>query len=410
MTDPDLFAVLDRATDRIEPVDAPQHAAVSALNRARVVRIRRRGMLAGAVAAAAVVAVVVATSLPGNDRSDAPVDPAPSVPTVPTVPDSAVQATWEPRNAADLPQRDSILPATIEPPTDAGQLPLSGAARLVLEDGKAGLFLLGEDDTWAKAQAPSGSAYKSSLSDDGTMLANLGDGGLFVTDVSDGTWRRLELPRGPAGAWTGLDVRVQWRGNAQLVLSNYGMGIAVVDVDGRGTPTADHFDTARIFGYTDAPDGVGLVFADGGNGAVIREVEGGAVKRSFSADALNHVWQPVATDGRVAGVVSGIPRADRPTDHSGIVVLERDGYAAMSYLPIARTTYTPGADSVAFGVGGVRPIAWLDDQTVLLTNAPTFGRPWSLVAWDVESGELSLVSAGASTVQLVGVARDLVMD
>ena len=128
------------------------------------------------------------------------------------------------------------------------------------------------------------------------------------------------------------------------------------------------------------------------------------------ADALERVSLPVASDGRLAGVVSGIPRADRPTDHAGVVVLERSRYATEAYLPIARTRYTAGVNGISLGVSGVRPLAWLDDRTLLLMHAPAFGRPWQLVAWDVESGDLSLVSTGTSRAQPAGVARDLVHD
>ena len=39
----------------------------------------------------------------------------------------------------------------------------------------------------------------NALPDDGTMLASVGPRGLWVTDVRDGRWRRLELPPGPDG-------------------------------------------------------------------------------------------------------------------------------------------------------------------------------------------------------------------
>jgi hypothetical protein len=110
-------------------------------------------------------------------------------------------------------------------------------------------------------------------------------------------------------------------------------------------------------------------------------------------------------------VVDGIPRSDRPTDHAGVIVLDRrDGYAATAYLPIARTHYNPDVGMVSVGIDGLRPLAWIDDSTVLLSRAPALGRPWSLVAWDVDSGELSLLSEGGSTTRPLGVARDLVRD
>jgi len=131
MTEPDLFSVLDRASQDVEPPMEPHHAATAALSRARTIRTRRRGLVAGGVAAVAVLAVVVATGLPDLDRSDPPIAPAP---TVPVIPDSAVLPPWDPRDATELPQCASRLLATLLPPVDAGPLPLAGAARLVLSD------------------------------------------------------------------------------------------------------------------------------------------------------------------------------------------------------------------------------------------------------------------------------------
>lgn len=408
MTDPDLFSVLDRASQGIEPPTAPQHAAAAALSRARTVRTRRRGLVAGAVTGLAVLAFVVATGVPGLDRSDPPIAPTS---TVPAMPDSAVQATWDPRGASDLPQRASALPTELDPPPDASDLPLAGAARMLLGDSQDGLFLLGQDGIWAATTTPSGSAYGSALSDDGTMLASAGPQGLWVTDVRDGKWRRLELPPGPDGIWGGIDVAVTWRGDRQVVLRSMGMGIATVDVDGAGSSTPTTYNTAGLYGLAHAPDGVAIVSGMGADGPVIREVADGSVSRSFDTGALERLWLPVASADRVVGVVDGIPRSDRPTDHAGVIVLDRrDGYAATAYLPIARTHYSPGVGIVSVGIDGLRPLAWIDESRVLLSRAPALGRPWSLVAWDVDSGELSLLSEGGSTTRPLGVARDLVRD
>ncbi|GAB3763620.1 hypothetical protein FB382_001154 [Nocardioides ginsengisegetis] len=402
--DQNLYAVLDRATDAIAPVDSPHHAAVSALARARVVRNRRRGLVAGAVAAVAVVAVALATSLPGADRSAPPIAPPT---TVPAMPDSAVQDTWDPRDASQLPRRSTSLPADLDPPSDAADLPLDGPARAVLSDGDRQLHLLGADGTWAAFDAPSGSSYVTSLSEDGTMLANAGPAGVFVTDVRDGTWRELGLPPGPASMWTGLGSSLVWVGDTRLLVRSPAAGVATVAVDGNAKPTATTFDTAMVSGVAMDPGGTEVVFGIGRDGNVIREVADGAATRSLDADALERLSLPVASADRVVGTVSGIPRDDRPTDHAGLVVLDRPSYVASAYLPIAGTTYEPGVGIAGLGVDGVRPLAWLDGSTVLLQHAPTFGEPWQLVAWDVETGELSLVASGTSRSQPVGVARDL---
>ena len=257
------------------------------------------------------LAFVVATGVPGLDRSDPPIAPAP---TVPAMPDSAVQPTWDPRDAGDLPQGDSALPKTLEPPPDAADLPLAGAARMVLGDAEDGLFLLGQDGSWAATTTPSGRAHGSALSDDGTMLASVGPKGLWVTDVRDGRWRRLELPPGPEGVWGRIDVTVTWRGDGQVVLQSVPMGVATVDVDGSGSSTPTTYETHALYGLAQAPDGVAIASGMGEEGPVIREVADGSVsgastpaRSSVSGCPLPRwtVWSAWSTASRAP--------TDRPT-------------------------------------------------------------------------------------------------
>ncbi len=402
---PELSGVLTRATDGIEPAEQPHHAASAAWARARVVRNRRRGLAAVAVAAVTVLAIAVVSGTQSLDRSNPPIAPSP---TVPAIPASAVQATFDPDAALELPQRESNLPATLDPPADASVLPLPTAASLVLRDPDDAIFLLGTDGTWARTKAPSGSAHHSVLSDDGTQLANLGEEGLFVTDVRDGTWRELELPNGPEDSWTNFAVMLRWQGNERLALASPGAGLARIEVSGGLAPSVDPSVT-MIMGLAPVSDGSLILFGRDREGAVISELVDGQESGSVDATALPDLQVPVASEARVVGIVNGIPQQDRPTEHSGVLVLEREGYAASAYLPIAGTRYTPGI-SIGFQAGDVSPIGWLDEQTVLLAHVRSTGRPWSLVAWDVESGALTLVSRGGPDTQPASVARDLVAD
>lgn len=407
--DTDLSAVLDRATDRIGPADSAQHDALAALARARVLRNRRRAGVVGAVAAVTVLAVVLAVTGRGLHRADAPV--APST-TVPQVRGDVVQGVWDPRTAPDLPPGSTGLPADLTPPAHPAALPLPGPARAVLDHGdRPVLDLLGTDGTWAQAQLPSGTVNGAALSRDGTMLAVLGGGAVWVTDVREGTWHRLALPSdGQSAMWTSIAVRPSWIGDTQVVLDGGGGGVAVLSADGSAEPTSGYFGVAMVSGLAVTPDRTSLLFGVGRHSKVIREIRDGRPVRTYDASALERFSLPVASRDRVVGTVSGIPGEDRPTDHAGVQVLDRTAtYATTAYLPIARTHYQPGLGIAALGVDGVRPLAWVDGHTVLVqTGSSSYGPAWQLVTWDVDSGDLALAAEGGPRTHLAAVAADLV--
>ena len=388
MTDLDLFAVLDRATDGIDPADSPQHAALSALSRARVVRNRRRGLVAGVVAAV-VVAVVLVTGVHGLDRSTPPITPSP---TVPEMPDSAVQNTWDPRTATSLPPRATVLPARIEPPADAGPLPLSGPALLVLSDGGNRLDLLAADGTWAAMKAPSGSSYVTSLSDDGTMIANAGPRGVFVTDVRDGTWRRLDVPPGPPSCGPTSNYAGLARGHAAARPAG-GLGLGILDVG--GATGGRHLAPAGLVSGLALVPTAPSCSSGPGRRPMIREV---ATERRRGPsmpirwDGSGCRWPP--TPGSSAGV--GDP-AGGPADGPRRRPRARAHRVRRRGLPADRRheVRAGGRDRRVSATVCARWPGWTT-STLLLDHSTSLGRPWSLVAWDVDTGELSLVSSGAS--------------
>jgi hypothetical protein len=409
VTDPTLHPVLDRASDGVRPTRSPQHAASAALVRAHVVRRRRRaGGLVGAVVAAVVVAVAV-LGVPGN-RAEPPIAPAPTAPPAHGVADDDVQPELDPRTAGSLPQLDSVLPTSVAPPSavaDLGRLPTSSPVRLVLGAGRSRLLLLGEDDTWTATRTPSEEASTTGISDDGTMLASIGPKGLWVVDVREGTWRELALPDETSSWWTGLGTRVQWQGD-RVVLSNLGQ-LLTVPVDG-GAPDTAPLTSRRIVPTTGfvplgADRALVLGARRGGGGPVVAEVEGGRLERIVPTAALERLFHPVVTEDRIAATVNGIPREDRTTDRAGVLVADRGTFDATAYLPIAGTRYRPG-----IGVdtpGGITAWGWLGGDTVLLGTDPHRIAPWRLLAWDVTSGEVSLVATGEARTQLVDVAGGL---
>jgi hypothetical protein len=256
--------------------------------------------------------------------------------------------------------------------------------------------------------------YATALSDDGTMLASLGEEGLFVTDVREGFygWRQVELPDGGPFGWVFGGTRLHWQGDTQIDLSVHKVGVATVDVVGGDSSGPDLPDDVQVYAYAVAPGGGAVAFGQGMDGRFVNfDLEDGAVVRRVSPPSTPRVSEPVANETRVVGVVTAVPPVDGSTpEHAGLVVLEREGYSASAYLPLANTRYLQDIGNT-LNPGGVTAVDWLNDQTVLLQHAPaSFGKGWTLVAWDVETGELTHVSDGPGTLQLVGVARDLVAD
>lgn len=405
MNETELYAVLDRATDAVEPIEGPQHAALSALARARVVRTRRRGLVAGAVAAVAVLAVWVAVGIHGTDRAEPPIAPSPPAR---GIADADVQPTFDPRAASSLPPASSVLPTRLQP-SAAGGLPSTGPVRLALAAGEDRFDLLVEDGSWVTTRSPAGETYTSGLSDDGTMLAAVGPQGLWVVDVQEGTWRQLAPPDATLSLWTGLGTHVSWQDDVHVVLDNTG-GILIVPTDEGAPRERLSFDQLRFDQRAYAALGAGRAVLSGvdDSGPAVVEVADDEATRLVPAAELGTWSLPVANGERVAATSPGIVRDDRPTQHSGILVLDRGTYDAAAYLPIARTRYEPGVGVTS--AGGVRPWGWVDANTVLLGDEPNRGKDWTLTAWDVESGDLSLVATGDAEAYLVAVAADLVQE
>ncbi len=376
----DLHTILDRTTDRIETPDL----AASALAGARVVRRRRIAVVSASAAIVAGVAVVFGVS--GSERADPPIAPPSEVP--------AVQPVFDPRQADSLAFRDAGLPETMNPPADVPSLPMDEPAALVLRGEGANLFLLTADGRWATTQTPSGARYYASLSPDGTRLASVGemDGRLFVTDVQDGAWREIPVPDGMRGLFVGT---INWLTTEELVIWSGGEAWTV-PLDG-GEPRGERrMPTVGFGAYTLAPDGLEISFGwdrpttDSPTRArIVAETRDGTVLRTFTTDALGNILGAFADEDQVVAMEETTGDVTTTTERDGIVVLDRDDYTPTHLLPLK-------------GLHSVSPLGWLDDGTVLFiwSNSASTGSTWVLVAWELESGELTRVTTGTSEATL----------
>ena len=374
MNETDLQTVLARATDRIE---APGLGA-GAFSAARRRRSRRRRGLAagGAAALAVVVTIVVSTGLASGPRTE-PLPretpgpgPTPDIELeVPEVPESAVQELWDPRRVTELPPGEDLpLPSSLDPIITALS-PLDGQMRgiAVVSTGPY-LFVLDRQGDWHTVGAPAARLPDGStaLSADGTRVAFTARGGLWWRDLDgDGGWQRTPYPDGFA-------IKEERRPPLEIdadgrILIGYGVDRPAWSIDpvtGESAPLTFALDRAEP-----APEGSVLLWpvTDRTSVAAVREVRG---------------W-----DGEREG-------ADWP----GLIAMRGEDLTTRAYLPIRddNAYYTEN--------GGLRPLAWVDGDTVLAWVAPRSGTGVSktahLFTWNVETGELGHVSSLPATYEV----------
>lgn len=387
MNDPSLHDVLDRATDLIE---SPGLAAAS-LAEARRRRTRSRGLTSALASAAAVVVLVVATRVVAGDPTtqDAPADPASSASTrmpvvAPAIPLDRIQPVWDPRGIEDLPVLDLGVPRVLPVGLD-GEVDTAVA----LLDREDAALLVGRDGRQAPLDLPAGlAAWRTvSLSPDGTRVAAVGVSGFFWRELG-GPWTRVDVPVSVLGQ----GIEVTWiPGGDAVVLRGDRAGVRV-DL-GTGERRELGFLRGHV-AWAPAPDG-SVVAGSGPAGASElseRDLEAGRVVSRTYLGPLENLQRPVVGDASIAAARANTSFPDPPAadDRDGLIVLGRGSLATRAFLPVRDESshYVDG--------GALTPRAWLDADTVLFSVVPKGAATAYLVAWHVDTGELSRVACWPS--------------
>ena len=384
----ELHALLDRATDAIEPPTL----AGTALRTAHRRRARRRGAAATTFAAAVVAAVVVTIAQVGGSTDSAPpVAPTSSLPSsapATSAPGPIEQAEWDPRTADDLPAaRDDLaplVPDTIDPPAASPALADEPdvVAVLAVEEGGT-VHVLTTDATWRTVPTAGGS-LSVDVSPGGNRLTvdyYAGTEGATVWDLATGASRVLPFPE---------DYRPyehSWRfvNDDTLLL-----------VAGPDSWTVNAFTGAAertpepVTGLSIAVDPAGelLSSADFDEPNVLTDHAGGRARKVSMARTgrLSSLHASVTT-------VVGTTYNGRPFS---VLVADRRTLTPQTVLPIRNPDDN-------YGKGGLAVAGLAKHGTVLLrvTRIGPLGDGFNLVAWDPVSGDLSRVADNPVTRQVV---------
>ncbi|GAA4753850.1 hypothetical protein GCM10023350_43970 [Nocardioides endophyticus] len=372
----ELHDLLHRATDRI---DGPDLAA-RALTGARRRRARNRGVVAAVAAAAAVVAVVVSVELTtGGARVDQPpvLSPSPSptqgVATAPAIDPSRIQPVWDPRTVEGLPVTDlgvprvmeSLVPGVVTRPV------------AVLDDGERAR-LVGGDEVMAELPLPDGLGDRRivSLSPDGTQLAAVGISGFFWRTL-DGDWEQVRHTR-----VSGEAPQVTWLPDGSGLIGRDWNSAVRVDL-----PSGDVEELPF-------PLDVGQ-FAVGPEGAVVATVPRQVIEwhegregARWATGPLDGLVLPAVGTNEIAFARANVLFDDERgvADRDGLIAVDRETFETRGYLPV------PDDHDYYVHAEELRPVAWLDDDTVAFTVLPEGSPKEYLVTWNVETGALSRIS------------------
>ncbi|WP_412541357.1 hypothetical protein R8Z50_01715 [Longispora sp. K20-0274] len=378
-------------------VQTPEDLAAAAWAGAGSIRRRRFLIGGGAVALAGLFAVSSRVSL----------TPAPES-TIEPPPTALPKIVWfvpEPAVLSTLPRRPTGLPGQLTPPASAPTLASRPTPRaLALVGNIEGVYALGADGEYRLIQEldPSipGWVQPSSLSADGTRAAFGQRGVIFVADMPTGVVRRFEI-----GGYHG---QLTWLPDGRLLSA--------------GGARSRVFDIAAVTVRPVAYDVESVAVGSGPDLVVLDPTLAGK-------PPVLSVWPASATDAEPVGpgdgpLPTGAPRTSRDiavgTDlrwvgyWDGPAWLRKDlivrGCNAGSMrVPVKKGYGTPQFATVVVDLAGkirgalVQQIVnnsipsapvvlgWLDDATVLVRLGDPSYRP--LVAWDINTGKLSLVSA-----------------
>ncbi len=398
MTEPhewrDLRNLLDLATNRIESPHLAERAVVVARRRQAV---GRGAMVAGSVALVVLVAVIGARldrrldSAPPAAPSTSSIsstasitsDPttAPVSPSTENLQQGILQPKWDPRDVDALPAADDLasrLPEVVTPPESAPFLGDSPTDIAVLSvDRGSTVQLLAPDGSWRSVPAPDISAG-ASLSPAGSRLAIQTAKGIEVWSLSTGERRQLAFPAG-FEPWDFTSTR--WVDEQTLLLDDLAGGwlIDVETTSSRRVP----FPTQHPYWWTLDADGALVEGADYGEPAVLRDWRSGDPEQ-VSMAGTGRLARPVASQSAVAGFIV----EQGPIDGFAVAIADRSDLTPSAVLPVHdhEGNYSNWAlGTVALGEDGTL-LLW----TAIPGRSATDG--WRLVAWNPESGDLSVVT------------------
>lgn len=395
----------DRLTELFEQTSAdvtpPQFAATAWAKAGRVRRRRRVAAAAVTVLALAAVPAVILGQRPER--------------TIPVVTPTVSQGNVDPVPRQITRQAVAGLPGFWEIPDDAPPLSANPVAEAVavaqeknLEGGMKPLHVLDTAGRWVRVDVgglvrthDSGGneadpLRESSLSPDRRRVALPQPQALLVIDLTTAKTYRIPVP--------GLNEQVMWWGNDTVLVGAGGPGVVRVDwVTGTVTPEPATIDAWNGLGTDTAAGELPELIAPDGRRAV-RVWEAGSVRplREVPLDEsslpngyrINEWYGAAAHDG--AGRVAAFGWGDRPADSRGgalsgtellAVIGTRDG-SVKRLLDL-------------YGAGATRSKAccavldWIDERTVLAQTDLE-----GLIAWNIETGEVALVTAGPISAHL----------
>ncbi len=254
--------------------------------------------------------------------------------------------------------------------------------------------LLAPDGSWRSVPALDISAGAASLSPAGSRLAIQTADGIEVWSLSAGERRQLAFPSG-LKPWDFTSTR--WVDERTLLLDDRAGGW-LIDVETTSVKRVP-FPTQHPYWWTLDADGALVEGADYAEPAVLTDWRSGD-PREVSMAGTGRLARPVVSQSSVAGLIV----EKGPVDGFAVAIADRSDLTPSAVLPVH--DHEGNYSNWALGTVALR-----EDGTLLLWTAlpgDSANDGWRLVAWDSESGDLSIVTRSeASPVWPLSFAIDL---
>lgn len=302
---------------------------------------------------------------------------------------------WDPRRVDQLPAAAAGvaggLPRRVEPPASLPELADDPMRAAVLsgyvEDA---VVLMSAEGQWRRVPAPAmGSFGGAELTRDGTRVAVETADGVDVWDLPTGERTRIPHPE-DARPWDFSSWR--WIDRETLLLDDARGGWRVDVASGAVQRTP--YPSSTSFWWTVDPAGAVVESADWSHPNLLTDWAAG-VGREVD----------MAPTGRLSSLHAGrdvVVGTSYDAGPFGVYVADRSDLTPRHVLRVRD-------HEANYSNGGLSVLALLADGTVLLRVAVLGGRdvPLRVVAWAPGSGDLSLVSRIAGSVELLSVADGL---